>query len=508
MINEQPDKTSKNQSRFQGKEYQEVLKWPSARYRLKDKEERMWKGKNKATKYFIVSFIFLLLVMLGILLISLFYKIDQENEFIMVKIMFITLVAFFGSVIVYLVFMCLKMKAVLKRNKPISTEEFIFKSCYLDNHCRDIIKATRDTLGKIYRIDSSRIYPNDTPEILELISCRSENPPFKFELLLGIAYRLGIYLKDDEIDDINMRLPGQARTVEHLAGIICDEIANREKKSDMFIGTSAEKFSGRRQLTKRRGNQFVCPVSLGLCFFVIGMQGLYERRGEGEPEPGLYLLVLMTMLVCGFLLGGLIQIAILVINKYEPLKKIRGSIYLGIICMAVVFIRAANTLKDLNTDTLLSMLVAGGCGFGGWPLLKGIGKWIGSYFESDSRKIKNKKLVKNLIKLQDNNNPALKYCGHLLMNMVNANEGVRIIYKKEPLPLIEGYNEIETPLYGETINWLKELVELEPIPYDTIQQKTVNLNFGKKDDTQMVNLEIEFSDKRDNAYVKLTRLEF
>lgn len=506
MINEQSDKAGKNQSRFQGKEYREVLRWSSARYRLKDKEERLWKGENKATKYFIVSFLFLLFVMLGILLISLFYKIDQENEPILVKIMFITLVAFFGSVIVYLVFMCLKMRAVLMRNKPISTEEFIFKSCYLDSHYRDIIKAVRDTLGKIYRIDSSRIYPDDTPDILELISCRSENPPFKFELLLGIAYRLGIYLKDEEIDDINMRLPGQARTVEHLVGIICDEIANREKKSDMFIESSAEETSGRRQLTKIRINQFMCPVSLGGLFFVVGMQGLYERRGDGEPVPSFYLLVLMAMLVCGFLLGGLIQIAIWVINKYEPLRKIRGSIYLGILCMAIVFIRAANTLKDLNMDTLLAMLVAGGCGFGGWPLLKRIGKWFGSYFESDSREIENRKLAKNLIKWTDNNNPALNYWGHFLMNMVKANEGARTIYKKEPLPPIEGYDEIETPLYGEAVNWLKEFVELKPTPYDIIQQKAVNLNFGKKDDTQMVNLEIEFSDEPDNTYVKLTRL--
>jgi|GEM_PF-6814035 len=221
-------------SRFSDKIYQDVLKSCFPRYKLKDQEQILWKGRNFYASFFGVLFISWLVSAMIILLYGLFHNNSPEYESFLTVFFISSFAVIIASLIIVGVLYHRNRYSFLKKRILLNTIEFADRSLQLDKSRIDIIKAVRDTMGVIYHLDPALIYPEDTAYVLELMSNRN-SPPYQFELVLGTAYRLGIALPDKEVDDIGRSLSENARNVEVLILTMCREIAVVEKKQQKSL---------------------------------------------------------------------------------------------------------------------------------------------------------------------------------------------------------------------------------------------------------------------------------
>jgi|GEM_PF-3790685 len=238
---------------------------------------------------------------------------------------------------------------------------------------------------------------------------------------------------------------------------------------------------------------------------MICIKALFEIREKEDIDPHFALYFLIGCFLFGFLLGWLIQFTIAVINKYEKLRKVKNSIYFGFFCMFVALPPASNAKQDIfSTGTLVSVLVAGVCGFFGWLLLKKIYKIIKPYLDKYLTPTPEAEERKRLLDWLRDTSPAKSYFINTIKDMLRKNQNTRTIPKTPLLPDVTGYDKPETPLYGELVNWMKNLVGLETRPYDTVEQKSTSLYIGDKDNQQMIDMGIRFCDDRENPYVRLS----
>jgi len=503
----------KEKSLFSGSDYLKVFELPSARYRLKNKERILWKGHDPFVRYFTIIFIFLCVVAVGTMLYYLFYDVDNDNGLILIIFMSSPIIAGFLVFLPVAVVLKVKSKSTLKERKPILTDEFISRSARLDKSQREIIKATRDTLGALYSLDPAIIYPEDTPGILEFLISRRYLPPYQFELVLGTVRRLGMTLSDNEVDKVGMNVSESSINVEGLIYAMCLELANVAKKQQECLMQDEashvlehikDKGHVRYPIKKTWKQKLLLSACLGFIFFLLALQALIDIKKEEGVDTILFLFVLIAMAIFGFLLGLVGQFIVAVVNRYKILRKVKHSIYFAIFCMVIALIRASKPKENfISTDTLISILIAGACGFFGVLLLKRIAGLIGLYRNPPLPLTKEQKRIKQLIRFLTDSSPAKSYFLHITKDMIARNENIRTIPKTHSLPDVTGYDKPETPLYGELVNWLKELAGLEPRSYDAIEDRVISLTMGEKDDRQIINVGIEFCDQQDNPYVTL-----
>jgi RsiW-degrading membrane proteinase PrsW (M82 family) len=500
-------------SRFKAKEYQEVFNSPYARYRLKGKEKVLWKGCNKTQNVFAVVMYSLIVVMLLGLLYYLFTDPSDENETITIILMAGPLIGICVFLILYIVLCVTKRRSVLKSKCDISTDDFIARSIQLPKNKYDIIKASRDTLGTLYKIDPGIIYPSETPDILDICN-RGNTPPYRIEFILGTAKRLGILLSDKEVDRIGARLSDNARTAEQLIQITCDEliIAQKQQQEMLQNQTYENKLAEIEQEGPLADNskkswtkKMIVPACFALIFFVVGIQALAENEKEKGVDKEMFIFVLIGMAICGFIIGWLIQLIIKIVNKYSLLRNVKNSIYFSIFCMLMVFSRENDSQENsFGLDELITILIFGVCGFLVARIAYRLGKRIDIYFKNKSNLSEEEKrrIDKDLKYLIDKSASKL-YFNSILTDMVDQNERQRTVHHAKILPQIDGYDKPEPPLYGEFVNWLKELVDLEPRPYQAIQNKSIPLNLGDKKEKQFINVNVEFADAESQPYLRL-----
>ena len=229
MSLEPENEISKNKSRFTGPDYQKVFEYPSARYRLKDKERILWKAHYPFARYIPVLFAILCIVAVGTMLYGLFDDVDDEPDPILIILMMSPIIAGMLMIPIGIVFL-IKRKSVLKERQSILTDEFVSRSSRLDKSDRDVIKAVRDTLGALYSLDPTIIYPEDTPNLLDFLKSRGNLPPYQFELVLGTARRLGMTLSDREVDHVGLTVSEDPVNVEGLIHNMCLQIAEVEDR--------------------------------------------------------------------------------------------------------------------------------------------------------------------------------------------------------------------------------------------------------------------------------------
>lgn len=208
-------------SRFSSHVYTEVLEQPAKRWMLVRKEKRYCRMfEVLGSRPLVLSF-------------TLLYALFGGLPFLL-SIMFgwgpiLTLSLVFSAVCVPPILLLLLViqrvssaRRLLRNRAPVGMEEFNSIPNIQKPHALTVVSAVRDTLGFIHKIDPSVIYPSDTLQFLCYVG--GFPTPCQFEVVLGIAQRLGLLLSEYEVDRIGDRIFHNAKTVWDLAEIVNNQI--------------------------------------------------------------------------------------------------------------------------------------------------------------------------------------------------------------------------------------------------------------------------------------------
>lgn len=212
-------------SRFETKKYQQVLQIPRMRFRLRRREEPLWKYKLTSAE----KTRFVLLISLWILWIVGFYLADAYSVLPSAYLGILCLFLIFSTLIFCIIDKERKLKTNISSRKPRNLQEFIAVSPRLLKGDKVFIRAVRYALGFAYELNPDIIYATDTAQSLGALK-HNPLPPLRFEVVLGTADRLGIKLTDEEIDGMGERIYKNTHTVEELAVILAEEMSTAARK--------------------------------------------------------------------------------------------------------------------------------------------------------------------------------------------------------------------------------------------------------------------------------------
>jgi hypothetical protein len=114
-----------------------------------------------------------------------------------------------------------RARASLRNRSPIELDDFHTALCKEGTYRLDVTSAIRDTLGFVHGVEPSKVHSLDALRLL----CYGgdQPPPYQFEVILGIANRLGVVLSEAEVDRIGQQVYRNAKTVADLVAIVHQE---------------------------------------------------------------------------------------------------------------------------------------------------------------------------------------------------------------------------------------------------------------------------------------------
>jgi len=206
-------------SRFNQEIYQKVLKTQRQgdRGALSRKEKRYCKAscfwpESKLVR--ILALILLCVIGTSPFLLAGIFNLSAGTGFSLVLFVSVVLV---GPMILF----SFNARQKFKKRQDVNIEVFIKNSSELDNYDQETINIVRDTLGQIHKLRPNKIFPRDKLRFL----CMSSKTlvPLQFEVILGVANRMGITLTESQVDHIGKMIYDEADSVEYLTIILLDE---------------------------------------------------------------------------------------------------------------------------------------------------------------------------------------------------------------------------------------------------------------------------------------------
>jgi hypothetical protein len=215
-------------SKYGQKIYSHTLKYPHRRcVTSKLRRERpLWK-EIEPCKIDLYQKAFNILCILAIVIatLGLFLYFFDLNFF---DILFYVIIVFsLAAVATFLsMFRCHSRNYLKKQNignrSPVKFEDFYARICESKECPEGLVKAIRETIGYMYCVSSDMICVDDTPVSLQAIGGGCD--PFGYELIIGVATKLKIELTDTNVDSISEKVYHNAKNVEDIILIICDEL--------------------------------------------------------------------------------------------------------------------------------------------------------------------------------------------------------------------------------------------------------------------------------------------
>jgi len=135
-----------------------------------------------------------------------------------------------GLILVILVFVFLVGPMVLlsfnarqkfKKRQDLNIEIFIKNSSSLENYDKEAINMVRDTLGELHELKPNKLLPEDK---LRFLCLASKVPvPLQFEVVLGVANKMGMTLSESQVDHIGEKIYNEVDSVEYLTILLLEE---------------------------------------------------------------------------------------------------------------------------------------------------------------------------------------------------------------------------------------------------------------------------------------------
>ena len=207
-------------SRFNQEIYQKVLKTQRQgdRGALSRKEKRYCKASCFWPESKLVRILALILLcVFGVtpLLLAGIFNLSASTLLSMILFVFVVL---FGPMIL----LSFNARQKFKKRQDVNIEVFIKNSSELENYDQEAINIVRDTLGLIHKHRPYKILPRDKLRFICLAS--KVIVPLQFEVVLGVANRMGITLSESQVDHIGERIYYEADSVENLTIILLEEL--------------------------------------------------------------------------------------------------------------------------------------------------------------------------------------------------------------------------------------------------------------------------------------------
>jgi hypothetical protein len=318
-------------SRFCRKYYTRLLESPKTeRYRNAEplyREKTLWrlKGLRKYLAYDMfkvqLAVIFSGLT-LALLLIALSAFSDNKSSYLILASIFgaAPLLIMAGWCVGNTIWIKARCGRIVRNREDVEFENSV--SSPLQKYNTYHVRAIRQTLGSIYCVNPKKIYLSDTPKSLRSLGCAIE--PYAFELILGVAKRLGIRLNEAEVDRLGDRIRNNAHNVEQLTAILCEELSAAEE-AQTIKGVEI-------QDTKEniKTNEYSSGLLLGcLVALVFGVTKLEGVLKNDETVFNLSVIIsIMVPMVVSFFVVFLLCTGLAKLSLYSDRKKSeKPSIY-------------------------------------------------------------------------------------------------------------------------------------------------------------------------------------
>lgn len=207
-------------SRFNQEIYQKVLKTPRQGNRgaLSRKEKRYCKASCFCPESKLVQILAsILLCVIGVspFLLAGIFNLSAGTVLSLVLLVAVVLV---GPMILS----SFNARQKFKKRQDVNIEVIIKNSSELENYDQEAINIVRDTLGLIHKLRPNKILPRDKLRFICLAS--KVIVPLQFEVVLGVANRMGVTLSESQVDHIGERIYYEADSVENLTIILLEEL--------------------------------------------------------------------------------------------------------------------------------------------------------------------------------------------------------------------------------------------------------------------------------------------
>lgn len=272
------------------------------------KEKQLWKCKKGLyeilflTVFFLLAGTAFLAAFIG-LIISFFSEFYLE----------VCGIVFLGSALAlimlpfaYVIYVRVRQNRNIKNRKEVKLDDFISGANVLQKYNKFHVKAGREVVGVVYGVKPAIVYKTDTPQSLKKL-CLST--PYGFEVVLGVAKKSGIVLEDAEVDRIAGRIYDNARNVEELVSILCEEMAAAEESQeskDFEAQLLAADVTDTACVSKARKRYLGLPGFVALLCFVGAMSGALENKENFFNKSNLIMVLSFTLV--GYVIGLVIKI--------------------------------------------------------------------------------------------------------------------------------------------------------------------------------------------------------
>jgi hypothetical protein len=125
-----------------------------------------------------------------------------------------------------------RQRKVLVQNRQRMLIPYFIRNSVILNKCdRNCVRAMRWALGKVYEFNPNIIYPEDTADTLPVLFS-----PLRFEGVLHACNRLGVKIKDEEVDRIGESISKAANVAEMIS--LFEQAMSRADKE--YVGFEAK----------------------------------------------------------------------------------------------------------------------------------------------------------------------------------------------------------------------------------------------------------------------------
>jgi hypothetical protein len=227
----------------------------------------------------------------------------------------VSIAIFFGSgfTFIVLLFSCLIYQQVtenrnVRNRKEVNIDKFVSATHVLQEFNRFHVKAAREVIGVVYGVKQEIIYDVDTAESLKKLCSIT---PYGFEVVLGIAKRLGIILEDAEVDQIVERINENSKNVKELVSILCEEIASAEESQErkdfetLLLATDVTDTACASKVKKR---YIGFPAFVALLCLIGAVSGTLENEENFFSKSNLIIVFQITFV--GYVIGLVIKILV------------------------------------------------------------------------------------------------------------------------------------------------------------------------------------------------------